>query len=137
MIRTKTNQLPVLWKEKQIIFSSSGKERKNGLENEGHLYTRDREQSVSPVHHIPLLVVRFMSVKFQLGEKNAINVFIGTTLFVEGSEKLATEISIPIRLFLYPKFYPVVEFFCVCSFPMFLCYYRGYLNVKIFDGIKQ
>lgn len=31
-----------------------------------------------------------------------IDVFIGTTLFVEVSEKLATEISIPIYLFLYP-----------------------------------
>lgn len=67
-----------------------------------------KQQPMSHEHHIPLLSLRFMSVNFQLGKKNAINLFIGTTLFAELSEKLAVEISIPIHLLLYSKFYPVI-----------------------------
>ena len=104
----------------------------SGICRDGH-----KQEPMSNVCQIPLLSLRFMSVDFQLGEKNAINLFIGTTLLVEVSEKLAAEISIPIHLLLYSQFYPVIEFCCVCSFPMFSSYYRGHLNVKRLDGIKQ
>lgn len=71
---------------------------------------RDRlkQKPMSNVHHIPLLSLKFMSVDFQLGEENAINLSIGITLFVEVSEKLAVEIPIPIQLLLYSQFYPVI-----------------------------
>lgn len=95
-----------------------------------------KQKPMSNVHHIPLLSLRFMSVDFQLGDENAVNLFIGTTLFVEASEKLAVEILIPIHLLLSSQFYLVTEFCCVCSFPRFWSYYK-HVNVKGLDGIKQ
>lgn len=47
----------------------------SGICTDGH-----KQQSTSQVHHTPLVLLRFMSVNFQLGQKNVISVFIETTL---------------------------------------------------------